>query len=529
MTLRRALLSSFVREEDTDATLDTPTKLKTASQTLLGDGSYAISVAAAGNTLLISLLFPKIGASAVAAGPLIAAAQNLVVGFCQTYLVSLSLILGNSLGKAKAQRAASMLGASIDIAHEIGVTIRTGYGIGLLLAITATLLLLPAASFFSLFIEDSAVTDDIFDYFCWYALGIVAMFHSFIDQQLEVVIGPKWFPACRGITYTVLSYTFSSWLIETETYPGMKGVGLGTALAAWAVLLLTKLHQFVYARPRQFALYDWSFLHFRATAANINRIGLRLGIQVFSEWVYFVGQSAIVASTGTVLLRAIQPLTQVLSLANLYCLGYAAAAAARVAEILGHLAHDRANARPIINSYVKRYGTIAIVCGAVLPIVLTITMLANPNIFSQHLLHGGATPEEREQSNTVLQIGSFFLLANVFRALNGSPLRGFKDIVYPLVLNAILMSAIGLPISGGLLLTHVISLPDMLLISASFVMLSALIVGRRWWQFSQATIAEKIWITETNNTHPRDAILFPLAKAKQQLAAAEPDTHPMAV
>ena len=496
---------------------------------------FALSLAASGQTLIISLMLAQVGETAVAAGVFIAALQNFVIGGSRAALQANSLLAGPINGRAKQKEKDGDQESANAEYEKIGGLIRQGWIFSTLLSIGAIACLSSSAFLFNKVIGiNKAITDQVDLYFFWYSMGIWPLLHSFVDQQLAVAIKEPWLPIVRGPMYAGVTYGLGFLFLSGyagDYFQGTRGIGLSAALAAWVVFLGTKI---VHRLPfiSKYALYRLNFTEGCNTFRDLTKLGGKLGTLVLTEWSNLMGIALIVGQLDSQDIRSVGPAMQLMTTISLFCFGWTASAASLLSNTLGEIqAVNRDDPQLIpLNQKLALQGNIAIFSGLTLPLLIAGVGIVWPDILTMLLLHKSASPEEHQQANNIMRMVLAGAILDGGRILSSAPLRAFNDILFPALIGCLCMTIFGLSASGLTLLTGTIGLMAFFAIRNGTTIPPTLFNLHRWFQYKQLAPGEKLKMQEIHlqdGVHCK-SIWTPVSKLKNLLYDSQDiETRPL--
>lgn len=476
---------------------------------------FGISTAAAGNTLLISLLLAQISPTAVAAGPFIAALQNFSIGICRASLLANSLSIGPINGSAK---------TDADF-NKIGKVLRQGWILAAFLAGGSSLILAFSGKILNAIGIDAAVASETQSYFNWYIAGSFPLLHSFADQQLAVGMANPWLPTLRGPIYGGMIFGFSYLALQGlfgEQFKGIAGIGLGSAIAAWAIFALTKLTHLL-PSMRKYGLYNFDFSGGWEIFKNLCSLSAKLGFQVATEWINLLGLSIIIGRMGLDAVHAMQPSIQLLTMSGLFSLGFSAGIGALCANALGIMKTARGNlvSQSHANKNFMCLGHVGVIGGMLLQTLLAVVMVAAPQMFTNSMLHKEITEDVLATSDLAIRISALSLFFDAFRIVSAGPLRAFRDINFVTFFSFLIMSILGLPAEGVAGPVVGSGVDTFSWIRSATITIPALLVFARWMTSANTKPEQKVALEQLHSESgwSRAALFAPVRKVTHADAA----------
>lgn len=451
-------------------------------------GSFAvnsslIAIHMIGNGLILSSLGP----TEQAASSLISAVQSFVSGTIFGFLLSTGVELGAALGK----KSADVAGKDYSPEEEVEAIIKTSWVVGY------SLCLLGTAGFLSTLgilpkIVDPETGAAVGQFFLMFSTGAFSEPMSgnnglIIAQVEKNMILPLIIAAAYRLPAIGLGYLFSK-----TVGMGIKGLGLGSAIAGVASLLFS---QVLFSRKKyeKFNLSKFSFPDFGRHLKTYLHGGWKLSLQRITEWGNLVAITTVIGAIDNSSLRALQPAIQANTLIGLAMQGMGQAAMMFVVQDCEkQKAHYRKFLETGSKFELEKFKELidtnkrTFIKNNAFGLVLT-TLLAGAIYLARDLVIGlflgsQISQEQYQLTSSLLLATLIGLIPDSFRIVSGGILRGWGDLLFPTIVSLIMMTVLGVPAGMGITYAVGGSILPIMWARAGSILLSSIFNFYRFYQ-----------------------------------------------
>jgi Na+-driven multidrug efflux pump len=423
-----------VHQENTAllAVLPHPKKINPLLQTIsFGINSVAVAIYIVANSKFVSALNS-------AAGGVVGPYQSVIFAAGLGFTLSTGLELSVPMANKNYKTAGDV--------EKAGVI--TSIGVGAVTSAT----MLSMKKILPLIFE-SQTAEVASDFFLGASIGTIPLIILITDTQLAFQEGHWFIPPLSGAALLTGSIP-SSYLFGFFMDQGAFGVGVGSALAPTAVCLAMRLW-FLTASYKKYNLYgrpDLSTFPIKIKKSFVE--GAKLSVQRLTEWANLAIIVDVISKghNGSAAVTAINPLFEYFRVFGAIFQGIGQGTGMLVKKNIEQMqlalrANKNSDAIQFYNNIMR------IIRHSVLVGVLVSSVVNVSFYFFQAPLTGffldNSSSQTHELAKTLFWIGLLGLIPDSVRLIMVGALRGWKDLVYPMLVSVVTMIFIGIPAGWG--------------------------------------------------------------------------------
>jgi MATE family multidrug resistance protein len=346
----------------------------------------------------------------------------------------IATIIGQGAVQAIDPLVSQALGAGDTVGMRRGV--QRGLIIGALLAVPASLLLVPAGAILRWLGQPPDVAALAGDYAIACIPGTLAYFWFFaLRQSLQALQRPG--PLVLTVVAANVFNAFLDWILIFGNwgFPRLEvaGAAWATSIGRWGMCLMLAVLGWRHLRPHLRGSWRASFAW--PALRHMLRIGLPIGIHQWLEIVAFGGALLLMGLFGTVALAAHNITITIVAMTYMVPLGTSSAAAVLVGHAIGR--RDAEGAR--------REASAALVCGVGFMAVSGLCLVLLPQVLSRGFTTDVSVIALAER---LFPIAAAFQVFDGIQGVSSGILRGAGDTRVPMFLNLIGFVVVGIPASA---------------------------------------------------------------------------------
>ena len=304
---------------------------------------------------------------------------------------------------------------------------------GALLAIPASLLLLPAASVLRWLGQPPDVSELAGDYVRACVPGVLAYFWFFALRQ-TLQARRRLAPLLITVVVANLLNGLLDWMLIFGRLGapalGVTGAALATTIGRWSTVVL--LAWLGWAEIRPYVRGSWRASARWQAIAHMLRIGIPIGVHQWLEMAAFGGALFLMGLFGTIPLAAHNITIQVAALTFMVPLGTGAAAAVRVGHAIGRGDGEAA----------RREASAALACGVGFMVISGLAMVIAPEAVARVF---SMDAEVIALAARLLPVAAAFQVFDGIQGVSSGILRGAGDTRVPMLINLFGFVIIGVP------------------------------------------------------------------------------------
>lgn len=442
---------------------------------------------AAGFNIASGVVISSISPSAVAAAPLTTTIQYAFLASPRMSLQYVNQLLKKAAGKLGKEQSKPVMG---QIVRQSWLYCFLTLGISLPA-------LLSSPYFLSAIGIPANITDQVKAYFYYFSPGVLPIMWTTSDSQFS--LGAD-FPTMKYVmgsapwlVSAAISFPMALGLLNRFNFPsGNEGLGTGGAIAAWLVLIATR----IYYLANSFQPYElYSCQNYTDQLGERSKLAAAFGLQTFSEWANLLGISILSGLIGHNALAKEQTSIQLITTSMFLLMGFSGSVNGLVSKKRGAV---EAAIRDGINSDANKDELIKLGDAGIIVGLITATIIASVffwglrGVMSDLFTHDDHGDDIIQSSKSLLLINGFGLIADALRNTAAGALSGLdeKEARFAPKVSFLIMTCIGLPAGFGLAKGFNDSVEALFITRNISILLSALIICHRWYQKSRALRGE---------------------------------------
>ncbi len=403
-------------------------------QSLKQIASYALPISAGSLVNIIAnfiamYIVAQLGHETLAAGALASTTYLTIVTLIGTSLYAISILTSHSKGQNKSD-------------HELGVIVKNGIWVAVLLAIPASCILWHADIFLYIFGQNEQLITIATPYFHYAALVLFPAQLVAVMTQFQTGIGNPRFALMMSSLWLpfviLLSYCF---ILGKFGFPklGLAGVTCASFIAQSCNFIGIIIYLYHKKIAQKYQLFNKLLTPNWSVCKKIITLGLPIGAQFSGELAAMTVATYFIGFFGTAPLAASQIVTQYSMFSVMITLGISQASAILISGAYGK--ND--------GSLVKKYLFSAFIIFSLSYICIFAAYIFLPDYLIKVFIGSG---QHNSESVTRFAIG-FFAVASVLRFIDGirnilsGALRGLHDSSAPMRIGIVCLWFISLPVS----------------------------------------------------------------------------------
>lgn len=425
----------------------------------------------AGYVITNGIVIAKLGATAVAAGPLIGTLTYSVLGSFRGGVLATAVLVGEHNGAQEYP--------------QIGRLLQHSWVLGTALCVPAAVILFNAGNIFIAMGTPHPVAEVTQNYFTALLYGILPFFWLTSDQQFALGIKQPTVAMVSGAAFRLLSMAIG-FPLALYTPLRLQGLGYGISIAAWATHIGTRLYFLSRTDYAKFGIFLYQCKGLLQNIKRLLKLGLPMGLQTLSEWGNLLAISIMMGRFGETVLAAEQGALQPIIMINLLLFAFVQATSVAVSNALGQARKFDAQGLYVLAGTAQKNARCLGNAGMMIS-CLAATLSAVPLIIWRGPIASLSLDRQAVNYQESLSMAQPMLISNALglpadsvRVSSAGALRGYKDAVFAPSWSFLTMSVIGLVVGALLTLVYGWDANWLLITRAVGILLAAIGIVYRW-------------------------------------------------